>query len=128
MRSQKSRRKSVFAQNRQLEELQARIKAAEERLKQAGSESGTPTASASHSPERSSDAAKSIFATMETTRIPEQVPEEEEQDHEQSAVEEARTPISTTSNEYVVVERPRFRRRKNVQADDYDSNNEEESE
>ena len=73
---------------------------------------------------------------METTRIPEQVPEEEEDDEEEeeeeeelereySAVEEARTPISTTSNEYVVVERPRFRSRRNVQADDSDSDDEE---
>lgn len=115
------RRKSVYAQNRQLEELEARIKAAEERLKQAGSESATPTASKNHSPERASETTKSIFSTMETNRIPEEVPEEEEP----APREEARTPISTTSNEYVVVERPRFRRRRRVDADDSDSNNEE---
>ena len=119
-----SRRKSVYAQNRELEALEARIKAAEERLRQAGSESGTSTASKSHSPERASETAKSIFATMETTRIPEEVPEEQEQ----AAGEEAKTPISRTSNEYVVVERPRAAERQESQSHEPHSDNEEDSE
>jgi len=102
-----SRRRSVYAQNRELEALEARIKAAEERLRQAGSDSNTPAATKNHSDERTSETAKSIFATMETTRIPEEVPEE----HEQSAGGEGRT-----SNEYVVVERPRAMERQGSQA------------
>jgi hypothetical protein len=118
------RRKSVYTQNRQLEELEARIRAAEERLKQSGISGPEPAAGPStlqsHSPERASDTAKSIFTTMETNRIP-------EEEEEPSALEEAKTPASTTDNEFVVVDRPRVKGRpQEVEKEDDDEDEDDE--
>ena len=114
-----SRRKSVYAQNRELEALEARIKAAEERLKQAGSESSTLTTTKNQSPERASETAKAIFTTMETSQILEEVSDV----HEQPAGGETRM-----SNEYVIVERPRAAKRRGSQAHESNSHDEQHSE
>ena len=90
------RRKSVFQQNQELEDLQARIRAAEARLKAAGSAEVSPSSSTANSPQR--NAAKAIFATMAAPPIPEE-PEAEGA--------EPRSPDSTPSGEYIVVERPK---------------------
>jgi hypothetical protein len=97
------RRQSVFIQTRELEELQERIRVAEARLGRSdSSNSNSATALPTRRP-TVSQRGPSIFAIAETVK-------EEEVQQTQVAgtrVPGTQTPQSTTSNEYVVVRRPR---------------------
>ncbi|KAE9975922.1 hypothetical protein EG327_008307 [Venturia inaequalis] len=119
LRQVENKRQSVYVQQRELEELQERIREAEARLGQNSSDSSsdddpdeTPV-----SKRRGTNAAQlpSVFAIAETTEdipIPKPVPV-------QARNADNQTPVSTNSAEYVVVRRPRPNPRKHPRVDSH---------
>jgi hypothetical protein len=118
------RRQSVYIQQRELEDLQERIRAAEARLGQNSSSSdedddqdeAAPASTASK--RRATNAARlpSVFAIAETTQ---EEPEPTPTPPAQAKRTGAETPVSTTSAEYVVVRRPRSGPRKHPRVDSH---------
>jgi len=123
LRQVENKRQSVYIQQRELEDLQERIRAAEARLGQNSSssdedndkqEAAPPTASK----RRATNAARlpSVFAIAETTQ---EEPEPTPTPPAQAKRTGTETPVSTTSADYVVVRRPRPSPRKHPRVDSH---------
>ncbi|TID24109.1 Elongation factor 1-alpha [Venturia nashicola] len=119
LRQVENKRQSVYVQQRELEELQERIREAEARLGQNSSDS-SDDGDVEEAPvyrRRGTNAARlpSVFAIAETTEetpIPKPVLVQAKNTGNQ-------TPVSTNSAEYVVVRRPRPNPRKNLRVDSH---------
>jgi len=112
-----TKRQSIFIQQRELEELQARIAAAEARIPLKDGESAESSAISTASKRRATNAARlpSVFAIAETT----QEDTEPAPAVAKTPAKGTDTPVSTASNEYVVVRRPRPAPRKHPRVDSH---------
>jgi chromosome segregation ATPase len=98
-----NRKQAVTTQTQELEALEARLRATEERLNQAKEGNSPPRRKDSHT----KTPLQSTFSEQDTARLGAASPLAQKTANMPGALPQTPTPTSTTSADYVLVERPR---------------------